>query len=103
VESIGDSLLYLRFVMGEVTPEALARSPDRHIRCHPEVAQFIIDDKFPAQHCDGLFAKSGLDSAFVAAEERRVTRGWRRLQEVLTLSISIDEYPLPEVRAAWGR
>jgi len=35
----------------------------------------------------------------VAEEEARVTRGWRRLQELPGLGIPIIEYPLPEVRA----
>jgi hypothetical protein len=44
--------------------------------------------------CDGPFDKRCLDASFVAAEELRVTRGWKRLQEIPTLGIAIDEYPL---------
>ena len=36
----------------------------------------------------------------MAEEVARVTRGWRRLQEVPTLGVPIIEYPLPEVREA---
>jgi hypothetical protein len=32
-----------------------------------------------------------------------VTRGWRRLQELPHLGLSITEYPLPEVIEAWKR
>ena len=53
--------------------------------------------------CEGFFAKEILDPAFVAEEEARVTRGWRRLQEMPALGIPIIEYPLPEVRDAWQR
>jgi hypothetical protein len=49
--------------------------------------------------CEGFFAKEWLDPAHVAAEEARITRGWRRLQELPTLGIPIIEYPLPEVRS----
>ena len=60
-----------------------------------------VDPAFPPVRCDGFFAKETLDAAFVAAEEQRVTRGWRRLQEIPTLGLGIPEYPLPEVLAAW--
>jgi hypothetical protein len=30
----------------------------------------------------------------VTEEERRVTRGWRRLQAIPTLGLAIPEYPL---------
>jgi hypothetical protein len=41
-----------------------------------------------------------LDADYVTAQEERVTRAWRRLQELPGLGIPIIEYPLPEVRAA---
>ena len=37
--------------------------------------------------------------SFVTAEEERVTRGYRRLQELTTANRPIWDYPLPEVRA----
>jgi hypothetical protein len=98
VGEITDSDLYLRYVLGEVPPEQLHLLPERHIRCNPSLAQYIVDPAFPPVHCDGFFAKGTLDAAFVAEEEGRVTRGWRRLQELPTLGIPIIEYPLPEVR-----
>ena len=101
VAGITESDLYLRYVLGEVPPERLHQLPERHIRCNPALAQFIVDPAFEPVRCPGAFAKEGLDPAFVAEEEARVTRGWRRLQELPTLGLTIAEYPLPEVRDAW--
>src|SRR5581483_10838161 len=94
VAEITDSDLYLRYVLGEVPPEQLHTLPERHIRCNPAVAQFIVDDAFPPVRCEGLFAKEYLDPDSVAEQEARVTRGWRRLIEVRRLGIPIIEYPL---------
>ncbi len=102
VEAITESDLYLRYVLGEVPPERLPRSRERHLRCNPAVAQFIVDAAFPPVRCEGPFAKEGLDAAFVLQEEQRVTRGWRRLQSLPTLGLTIDQYPLPEVIASWS-
>jgi hypothetical protein len=101
VEAIIESDLYLRYVLGEVSPLALPTQRERHIRCNPALAQYIIDPAFEAVHCDGFFAKESLDPAFVHEQEERVTRGWRRLQEIPTLGITIPEYPLPEVIEKW--
>src|SRR5207249_237552 len=87
VEEITDSDLYLRYVMGEVHPEKLHLLPERHIRCNPSLAQFIVDPKFTPVRCEGAFAKEYLDAAYVAEQEARVTRGWRRLQELPTLGV----------------
>jgi hypothetical protein len=94
VEAITDSGLYLRYVLGEVHLEYLHRLPEQHIRCDPTVAQYIVDDQFEPVYCDGPFAKADLDPAFVAAEEARVTRGWRRLQAIPSLGLTVTEYPL---------
>jgi hypothetical protein len=102
VEVVTDSDLYLRYILGEVPPETLMASRERHLRCNPTLAQFIVDPAFPAVRCEGAFAKQQLDAAFVRDEEVRVTRGWRRLQEVVTLGVPISEYPLSEVREAWS-
>ena len=98
VGEITESDLYLRFVLGEVAPEQLHLLPECHIRCNPSVGQYIVDPAFPPIQCEGAFAKEFLDPVFVAEEEARVTRGWRRLQEVPTLGVPIIEYPLAEVR-----
>ena len=70
------------------------------IRCNPTTAQFIVDPAFEPVICTGPFAKTGLDAAYVAEMEDRVSRAWRRLQDVPSLRIPIAEYPLPEVRQA---
>jgi hypothetical protein len=94
VEAIPESDLYLRFVLGEVPLELLHRLPECHVRCNPALAQYIVDANFEPVACDGPFSKSAMDPEFVAAEERRVTRGWRRLQAIPTLGLTVPEYPL---------
>ena len=94
VEDITGSDLYLRFVMGEVDGRALMSTPERHLRCNPTVAQFIVDPNFEPVVVDGVFAKSELDPADVTAREELVTRAWRRLQEARELGLAISEYPL---------
>jgi hypothetical protein len=101
VEELTESDLYLRFVLGEVDPETLHVQPERHIRCNPTLAQFIVAEGFPAVAVDGPFAKSALDPEFVAEEEARVTRGYLRLCEIPGLGLPLTEYPPPEVRARW--
>jgi hypothetical protein len=102
VEEITDSDLYLRYVLGEVPPEKLHLLRERHIRCNPVTAQFIIDPRFEPVRCQGAFAKEELDPDFVAEQEAQVTRAWRRLQDIPVLSLTtIQDYPLPEVIAAW--
>jgi hypothetical protein len=94
VEAITDSDLYLRYVLGEVPLEMLHRLPERHVRCNPALAQYITDPAFEPVACTGPFGKAELDPEFVRAEERRVTRGWRRLQAIPTLGLTVPEYPL---------
>jgi hypothetical protein len=101
VEQITESDLYLRYVMGEVSPLELPKQRERHIRCNPATAQYIVDPNFEAIICEGIFAKENLDRDFVAEQEARVTRAWRRLQQIPTLGVPITEYPLPEVVQAW--
>jgi hypothetical protein len=94
VEEIIDSDLYLRYVLGEVPLELLHRLPERHIRCNPAVAQFIVAPGFEHSVCSGPFSKSELDPEFVRAEEERITRGWQRLQAIPSLGLTVPEYPL---------
>src|SRR5919199_3624263 len=98
VGEITESDLYLRYVLGEVPPERLHVSRERHIRCNPATAQFIVDPAFPPVRCEGPFAKEALDADYVAEQEARVTRAWRRLQELPHLGLPLSEYPPPEVR-----
>jgi hypothetical protein len=69
-------------------------SPERHVRCNPTLAQFIVDDAFEPVTLDSPFAKQFLDAEDVRRREDLVTRGWRRLQEVRGMGIPISEYPL---------
>jgi len=101
VEQIIDSDLYLRYVLGEVSPLQLPAMRERHIRCNAATAQYIVDPAFEPVRCEGFFAKETLDAVFVAEQEERVTRAWRRLQQLPTLGLPITEYPLPEVLQAW--
>jgi hypothetical protein len=101
VEAITDSDLYLRYIMGEVSPLVLPTMRERHIRCNPASAQYIVDPDFVPVHCEGVFSKTALDAFYVAQQEDLVTRAWRRLQEVPRLGIPLTEYPLPEVKSAW--
>jgi hypothetical protein len=103
VEEMVDSDLYLRFILGEVSPETLPGNRERHIRCNPTLAQFIVDAAYAPVVCHGPFSKARLDADFVAQQEERVTRAWRRLQELPKLGLPILEYPLVEVRQAWQR
>ena len=101
VAAITESDLYLRYVMGEVNPLVLPTQRERHIRCNPATAQYIIDPAFPPVSCPGMFSKENLDPVFVQEQEERMTRAWQRLQEIPTLGIAIPDYPLPEVLAKW--
>jgi hypothetical protein len=98
VAEITESDLYLRFVIGEIDSRALLSAPERHIRCNPTQAQFIVDPDFEPAFVDGPFDKRQLDPADVRVREQLITRGWRRLQEVRALGVPIAEYPLEEVR-----
>ena len=101
VADLTESDLYLRFVLGEIDPESLHVQPERHIRCNPTLAQFIVAEGFAPVVVDGFFGKAQLDPAFVAAEEARVSRGYLRLFALCEQELPITEYPLPEVRARW--
>ncbi len=97
VDDLIDSDLYLRYILGEVDPETLHEQPERHLRCNPTLAQFIVAEGFDPVVVEGPFGKAGLDPAFVAEEDARVSRGYRRLLEVGADrdAIPIIHYPLP--------
>jgi hypothetical protein len=94
VEDVTQSDLYLAYVLGEVPAEELHLRKERHVRCNPERAQYVVDPAFAPVVCEGSFDKRTLDGDYVAEEEARVTRGWRRLQQIPTLGVPITEYPL---------
>jgi hypothetical protein len=101
VEQMEESDLYLRYVLGEVDPELLHVTQERHIRCNPTLAQFIVAEGFEPVLVEGFFAKSALDLQFVVDEEARVSRGYLRLLALPGSGLPLTEYPLPEVRSRW--
>ena len=98
VQDIRCSDLYLRFVTGQIDSQKLLGSPERHLRCNPVVAQFIVADGFEPVDVDGPFNKAELDPDYVADQEALNTRGWQRLQELYEISatLPVSQYPLPE-------
>ena len=99
VAELWESDLYLRYVIGMLDPETLHTTKERHVRCNPVLAQFIVHSDFPPVSASGDFDKRLLDPAFVRERESLVTRGFERLKELATLSgVSMLDYPLPEVR-----
>ena len=100
VAELCDSDLYLRYVIGLLDPEVLHTTKERHIRCNPALAQYIVDDDFqPEVMVHGDFDKRTLDPAFVQVQTVLATRGYRRLKELTSLDLPIIDYPLPEVRS----
>ncbi len=99
VEHLTESDLYLRYVVGMIDPEVLHTTPERHIRCNPSLAQYILCDEFQPVVIEGPFDRRRLDAKYAQEREQLFTRGWKRLQEVKELEITILEYPLPEVIA----
>jgi hypothetical protein len=97
VAEITDSDLYLRYIIGMLDPEVLHTTPERHIRCNPTLAQYIVAENFEPVEVEGPFDKRQLDASFAAEREQLVTRGWRRLCDVARGEIPIIDYPLPEV------
>src|SRR6056297_237987 len=103
VTSIVDSDLYLRYVIGELDPEVLHKTPERHLRCNPVLAQFIDDDRFDAVDVGGMMDRRHLDGSFVAQRCELVSRGYRRLHEIIAWEGNRDvtTYPLADVVARY--
>ncbi|MGV2338092.1 MAG UNVERIFIED_CONTAM: hypothetical protein LVR18_29775 [Planctomycetaceae bacterium] len=100
VESIRDSDLYLRFVIGELPSRHLLAAPERHLRCNPVNAQFIESPNFTPVTVEGDFDRRLFDADFTQQRSQLVTRGWLRLQELAeqAQTVPLPEYPLPEFR-----
>ncbi len=107
VANITVSDLYLRYVSGMLDPEVLHTTPERHIRCNPVLAQFIVHADFEPVEVSGDFDKRLLSDEARLARESLVTRGWLRIQELKSLlanhEFPITDYPLPEIVAARNR
>ncbi len=98
VRNVLQSDLYLRYVIGQLDPELLHTAVERHIRCNPVLAQFIVADDFEPIVPNPEFDKRKLDPEYVQQQETLVTRGWYRLKEIQDFQdVSILEFPLPEV------
>ena len=98
VENITHSDLYLRYVIGELDPELLHITPERHIRCNPVLAQFIDEPEFHELKVEPGFEKQHLDAVYVQQRTTLVTRGYKRLAELVGKELAITDYPLPEFR-----
>ena len=95
VEGVTTSELYLRFVLGEVPYDRLRALPDVHITCNPNLAQYIVDERFIQPELDEpKLHKSNFDPEWVKAEEERVTRGWAHLQMIAGSGLPLEMYPL---------
>lgn len=105
VECISESDLYLRYVIGEIDPEVLHTTAERHLRCNPVLAQFIEHPKFKSVQVEGSFAKGSLDISYVQHRTELVSRGYARLLELEAQGGESDvtTYPLPEVLEKWQR
>ena len=100
VESIVESDLYLRFVIGELDPEVLHTALERHLRCNPTLSQFIVHEQFEPVTVIGPFGAAELDPDFVAERVQLVTRGYERLLEIAgadDTARDVTAYPLPEI------
>ncbi len=98
VEGIAESDLYLRYVIGDLDPEVLHTTPERHLACNPVLAQFIDHPRFPPLFAQPPFDRRDLDAEFVRQRQRLVTRGYERLLELAAAGGEADVtgYPLPE-------
>ena len=98
VDNVKVSELYLRYVLGVVPAEELPREPERHIRCTPEFAQYIVHADFEPIACDDpALDKRTLPADVRRRQEKLFTRAWRRLQTVANSNLAVDEYPLPDL------
>lgn len=103
VAGIDNSDLYLRYVIGELDPEVLHTTPERHLRCNPVVAQFIDHPDFEAVEVEGMFDCRTLDEAFVNERRTLISRGFERLLQIAATGGDRDvtQYPLPEAIAKY--
>ena len=97
VAALTDSDLYLRYIVGMLDPEVLHTTPERHVRCNPTLAQYVVADDFEPIEVEGPFDKRTLDADFTRQQEQLLTRGWQRLKQVAGQELKIIDYPLPEV------
>ncbi len=64
VAELTDSDLYLRYIVGMLDPEVLHTTSERHIRCNPTLAQYIVADDFEPVVVAGPFDQTAARSRF---------------------------------------
>lgn len=96
VKRIDQSELYLRYVLGWIDGEVLHSQPERHLKCNPALAQFIIAPEFEDLQAPAGWQKSELDAEFRQQREAEVTAGYERLQYLQKhrRGMPIESYPL---------
>lgn len=95
VPNMLDSALYVRYVLREVPLHELFTQRERHLQCDPELAQYIVHEKFATPEANGSACKFQLSPADRQSRETEVTAAWLRLREVIQQRVPITEYPLP--------
>ncbi len=101
VDTIQESALYLRYVLGEVPFEELFSASEAHIRCVPELARLIEHPDYdPPENLGESPTQEGPDLGRTAA---RVTRAWQRLRAIPYLELSIEDYPLADEAGECGK
>lgn len=103
VERLDESALYLQYVIGWIDPETLHVRRECHLRCQPNLAQFIDDDTFTPVQVEGEFDRRLMDPAFVTDRVTLVSKGYRRLRTLQRkrTDLSVTDYPLPEAVEKW--
>lgn len=96
VKRLIDSSLYLQYVIGWIPSTDLQKHPEIHLRCNPNLAQFIdAPEHFAPMTAEGPFDRRQLDPKFAAERTDLVTRGYLRLRHLQRdRSLPIDGYPV---------
>ena len=103
VEQLGNSALYLQYVIGWIDPETLHTRRECHLRCLPSLSQFIDHESFEPVFVEGEFDRRQLDPGFVRERVELVTSGYERIQhlQLRRKDLTVEDYPLPGVMDRW--
>ena len=104
VEQLGDSALYLQYVIGWIDPETLHTRRECHLRCLPTLSQFIDHADFDPLTVEGDFDRRAMDPEFVRARTELVTAGFVRIRQLQLRrkELTVQDYPLPGVMDRWS-
>lgn len=95
VEQLAESSLYLQYILGWITAEALTQHPDSHLRCNPNLSQFIDSPHFPPICVEGAFDRRNLEADFARQRAQLVSSGYERLLQLQRdRNLTIDRYPI---------